>query len=54
LYIGIEIGYMDKIETRKLIQETKAIASMLASMIRLRKGYVKEINQSYNIEKPRT
>ena len=54
LYIGIEIGYMDKVETRKLIQETKAIASMLASMIRLRKGYVKEIHQSYNIEEPRT
>ena len=54
MYIGIEIGYLDRVETQNLILEAKAIAAMLASMIKIRKGFVKEIQQSYDIEEPRT
>ena len=48
LYIGIEIGYIDKHFALELIKETKEIASIIASLIKLRKGYVYENQPNYN------
>ena len=42
IYIGIEINYLDKNIALKLIKETKEVAAMIASLIKIRKGYVKE------------
>ncbi len=41
IYIGIEIGYINKNTALTMIKETKEIASMVASLIKIRKGSVK-------------
>ena len=41
IYIGIEINYLDKKIALKLIKEAKEVAAMIASLIKIRKGYVK-------------
>ena len=42
LYIGIEAGFLDKQKGLALINEAKEISAMLASLIKIRKGYVRE------------
>jgi len=56
IYIGVEIGYINKSESQNLIQETKEIAAMIASLIKIRKGYVSEEHATYDTEnlEPRT
>lgn len=54
IYIGIEINYLDKNISLKLIKETKEVAAMIASLIIIRKGYVKEPTKKYHIDEPRT
>ena len=54
IYIGIEINYLEKKIALKLIKETKEVAAMIASLIKIRKGYVKEPTKKYNITEPRT
>ena len=55
-YIGIEINYIDKSVGLKLINESKEIASMIAALIKRKKGYVKENHAEYNTSnlEPRT
>ena len=54
IYIGIEINYIDKVVGVKLVSESKEIASMIAALIKRRKGYVKDEKTEYSIEEPRT
>ena len=53
LYIAIEIGVIDKVTSLKLISEAREISSMLAALIKIRKGSVKENAADYDGE-PRT
>jgi|TARA_R110002033_G_scaffold164243_1_gene201522 four helix bundle protein len=53
LYIAIEIGVIDKVTGLKLISEAREISSMLAALIKIRKGSVKENAADYDGE-PRT
>ena len=41
-YIGIDIGYIDKSEGTKIITECKEISAMIAALIKIRKGFVRE------------
>lgn len=54
IYIGIEIGYLQKELGLKLITEAKEVASMLAALIKIRKSSIKESEPSYNFDEPRT
>ena len=54
IYIGIEVGIIEKSLGLKLISEAKEVAAMLASLIKIRKGYIKGFEANYNIEEPRT
>lgn len=47
LYIGIEAGFLDKQKGLALINEAKEISAMLASLIKIRKGYVREDSPKY-------
>lgn len=47
LYIGAEIGYIEKVESITLVKETKEISAILAALIKRRKGYVLEPDASY-------
>ncbi|WP_257324815.1 four helix bundle protein [Pseudoalteromonas rhizosphaerae] len=49
LYIGIEIGFIDKEHGLKLISEAKEVAAMIAALIKRRKGFVKEQEPDYDI-----
>lgn len=53
LYIAIEIGVVEKESGLLLIKEAKEISAMIASLIKFRKGSVKEDAADYNF-KPRT
>jgi len=48
LYIGIEIGFIEKEYGLKLISEVKEVAAMIAALIKRRKGFVKEQEPNYN------
>ena len=54
LYIGIEIKVIDKHVGLQLISEAKEVAAMIAALIKLRKGCVKESAIEYHFEEPRT
>jgi len=54
IYIGIEIGFIEREQGLKLINESKEVASMLAALIKIRKSYIKEPEQNYNFDEPRT
>ncbi|MBB1508181.1 four helix bundle protein, partial [Pseudoalteromonas sp. SG41-1] len=54
IYIGIEIGVIEKSRGLELISEAKEVAAMLASLIKIRKGCIKETERNYNIDEPRT
>ncbi|NNN45435.1 MULTISPECIES: four helix bundle protein [unclassified Vibrio] len=47
LYIGIEAGFLDKQKGLALLNEAKEISAMLASLIKIRKGYVREDSAEY-------
>ncbi|QPG58688.2 four helix bundle protein [Shewanella eurypsychrophilus] len=50
LYIAIEIELVDKDRGLTLIDETKQISAMLAALIKIRKGEVKESSVEYKIK----
>jgi four helix bundle protein len=52
-YIGIDIGYIDKSEGAKIIAECKELSAMMAALIKMRKGFVREESEQYTAE-PRT
>lgn len=47
IYIAIEIGVIDKQNGMTLIKEAKEISAMLASLIKIRKGCVREEPADY-------
>ncbi len=54
IYIGIEIGLIERELGLKLITESKEVASMLAALIKIRKSSIKEPEPNYNLDEPRT
>ena len=40
IYVGIEIGYIDKEHGKTLIEETREISLMLGGLMRTKKGFV--------------
>ena len=54
IYIGIEIGLIERELGLKLITESKEVASMLAALIKIRKSSIKELEPNYNLDEPRT
>jgi four helix bundle protein len=51
LYIGIEIGYLNKESSMKMIKEAKELAKILGSLIKNKESQIKEENADYNIDK---
>ena len=49
LYIGIEIGFIEKEHGLKLVPEAKEVAAMIALLIKRRKGFVKERESIYGV-----
>ena len=49
IYIAIEIGVINKQNGMVLIKEAKEISAMIASLIKIRKGYVREDSANYKI-----
>jgi len=47
IYIAIEIGVIDKQNGMTLIKEAKEISAMIASLIKIRKGSVREEYADY-------
>lgn len=47
IYIAIEIGVIDKQNGMTLIKEAKEISAMIASLIKIRKGSVREESADY-------
>jgi four helix bundle protein len=58
IYIGIEIGYIERMTGEKWIQETQEISLMLGGLIKTKRGFIKprfeERGQKRNEVKPRT
>lgn len=50
IYIALEIGVIDKQYGMTLIKEAKEISVMIASLIKIRKGSVREESADYKIE----
>ncbi|HGZ7313079.1 TPA: four helix bundle protein, partial [Vibrio parahaemolyticus] len=46
-YIGIDIGYIDKESGLFIVAECKEIAAMIAALIKIRKGFVREEKGDY-------
>ncbi|QSX28923.1 four helix bundle protein [Shewanella cyperi] len=53
IYIAVEIGLIEKQQGGLLIREAKEISAMIAALIKIRKGSVRESSVDYNIQ-PRT
>ncbi|MGI2109512.1 hypothetical protein ACRN9C_08925 [Shewanella frigidimarina] len=51
--MAIEIGVVDKVTGFNLINESREMSTMLAALIKVRKGCVKKDTGNYNAE-PRT
>lgn len=51
LYIGIEIGYLNKESSMKMIKEAKELAKILGSLIKNKESQIKEENADYKIDK---
>jgi four helix bundle protein len=49
LYIAAELNYLSKDKSREFISEAKHISAMLAKLIKIRRGSVKEESATYNI-----
>mgnify|MGYP000374458559 CR=1 FL=1 len=52
-YIGVDIGYIEKADGTKIINECKELSAMVAALIKIRKGFVREESEPYSVE-PRT
>ncbi|EOD9422222.1 MULTISPECIES: four helix bundle protein [Vibrio harveyi group] len=46
-YIGIDIGYIDKESGLRVVAECKELAAMIAALIKIRKGFVREEKGDY-------
>ncbi|GIU31840.1 hypothetical protein TUM4644_31670 [Shewanella colwelliana] len=49
LYIGIEIGYLEKQSSMEMIKEAKEIAKIIGALIRNKESQIKEDNADYKI-----
>ncbi|MCL2919646.1 four helix bundle protein [Shewanella litorisediminis] len=49
IYIAVEIGLIEKQQGGLLIREAKEISAMIAALIKIRKGSVREGSVDYNI-----
>ena len=47
IYIGIEIGYVDKTTGESWIKEAKEIASMLSGLMKTKKGFINTNKKVY-------
>ncbi|NOH29024.1 four helix bundle protein [Vibrio mediterranei] len=50
LYIAAELNYLTKDKSKQFISEAKHISAMLAKLIKIRRGSVKEEHASYKID----
>lgn len=50
LYIGIEVGYLNKERSMEMIKEAKELAKIIGSLIRNKESQIKEEKADYNIE----
>ncbi|MCG9729300.1 four helix bundle protein [Shewanella sp. Isolate13] len=50
LYIGIEVGYLNKERSMEMIKEAKELAKIIGSLIRNKESQIKEENADYNID----
>ncbi|WP_240207235.1 four helix bundle protein [Vibrio sp. CyArs1] len=50
LYIAAELNYLNKDKSKQFISEAKHISAMLAKLIKIRRGSVKEEHASYKID----
>ncbi|MBR9846432.1 MAG: four helix bundle protein [Algicola sp.] len=46
-YIGMDIGYIDKESGLVIVAECKEMAAMVAALIKIRKGFVREEAEDY-------
>ena len=49
IYIAVEIGLIEKQQGGLLIREAKEISAMIAALIKIRKGSVREGSVDYNV-----
>jgi len=49
-YIGIDIGYIDNTESKKIITECRELSAMIAALIKIRKGFVREGSEQYTVD----
>ncbi|WP_407029161.1 four helix bundle protein [Vibrio campbellii] len=45
--MGIDIGYIDKESGLRVVAEWKELAAMIAALIKIRKGFVREEKGDY-------
>ncbi|MGS0692289.1 four helix bundle protein [Shewanella sp. 30m-9] len=50
LYIGIEIGYLNKQSSMDMIKEAKELAKIIGSLIKNKESQIKEENADYKID----
>ncbi len=50
LYIGIEIGYLNKTSSMDMIKEAKELAKIIGSLIRNKESQIKEENADYKVD----
>ncbi|MEH6465606.1 MAG: hypothetical protein V7771_17125 [Shewanella psychromarinicola] len=50
LYIGIEIGYLERQHSLKLVNEAKELAKIIGTMIKNKQSNIKEDSPSYQIK----
>jgi four helix bundle protein len=50
LYIGIEIGYLERQHSLKLVNEAKELAKIIGTMIKNKQSTIKEDSPSYQIK----
>ena len=50
LYIGIEIGYLEKHSSMEMVKEAKELAKILGSLIKNKESQIREDNADYNID----
>ncbi|MGS0696514.1 four helix bundle protein [Shewanella sp. 0m-4] len=50
LYLGIEIGYLNKQSSMDMIKEAKELAKIIGSLIKNKESQIKEENADYKID----
>ncbi|MCJ8305292.1 MAG: four helix bundle protein [Shewanella sp.] len=50
LYIGIEIGYLEKNSSMEMVKEAKELAKILGSLIKNKESQIREDNADYKID----